>query len=249
MSIRPIIKIDEEKCDGCGLCVPACKEGALQIIDGKARLVSEVYCDGLGACLGECPRGAITIEEREAAQFDEGAVKRHLDGLRKSPAHQEHAAGHSCPGSAAQNLLTGRPDEAEAGRPAEDIPSRLANWPVQITLLPVDAPYFQGAKLLIAADCVPFAFADFHRRFLSGRVVMVGCPKLDDVDLYLHKLADICRRNDIASVEVVHMEVPCCFGLDRLAREAVAESGRNIPLSVTVIGVRGGVLKRESIAA
>jgi len=213
MGTRSIVTIDEEKCDGCGLCAQACAEGAIAIADGKARLVSETYCDGLGACLGECPQGAITIEQREAEGFDPEAVERHLQatGLERA-------------------LLAG------------PIPSRLANWPVQIRLVPVQAPCFAGAKLLVAADCVPFALADFHRQLLADRVVLVGCPKLDDVDLYRAKLAQILMRNEITSVEVVHMEVACCHGLVYLVTEALRTSGKKLPLALIEVGIKGDIL-------
>jgi NAD-dependent dihydropyrimidine dehydrogenase PreA subunit len=237
---RKIIRIDEEKCDGCGQCADACAEGAIQMIGGKARLVSESYCDGLGVCIGECPRGAIAIEEREAAEFDADAVKRH-------PAHRPHdhakkqahppivpdvyGRGHVCSGSLAQTLRPNKVVPRDAGGPqSEATASALGNWPVQIRLVPVRAPYFDGAHLLITADCVPFAFPDFHRRLLAGKTVLIGCPKLDDPELYRQKLAEIFRQNDIQSVEVAHMEVPCCFGLVQIVKSALAMAGRQIPL-------------------
>jgi Pyruvate/2-oxoacid:ferredoxin oxidoreductase delta subunit len=212
VSTRKIIRIDEEKCNGCGQCVLACAEGAIQVIDGKARLISESYCDGLGACLGECPQDALIIEEREAEQFDPEAVEQHL--AEPAPAAARPAPhGHVCPGAAAQMLRQreAAAGQAEAGGPA---PSLLQNWPVQLTLAPVQAPHYDGAHLVISADCAPFAFADFHRQFLSdtrgasGPVLLIGCPKLDEGDFYRQKLAQIFARNDIESVEVVHMEVP-----------------------------------------
>jgi len=252
---RKIVKIDEEKCDGCGQCVPACAEGAIQVIDGKARLVSEAYCDGLGACLAECPRGAIIIEERKAAAFDAEAVTNHLAQLAAGPAGEErHRAAEveplpcGCPGSLSQTL-----DAREgafhgaADPPVEAGPSLLGNWPVQIRLVPVTAPYLNGARLLIAADCVPFAFADFHRRLLDGRTLLVGCPKLDDADFYRSKLAQILRENDIKSVDVAFMEVPCCYGLVRLVQMALDDAGKSIPLALTMIGVSGEICEtRES---
>lgn len=248
---RQIIKIDEEKCDGCGRCVPACAEGAIQIIDGKAKLVSEVYCDGLGACLGECPRGAITIEEREAEEFDPEAVRGHLKSQKqsweqtKSTAHAS-AIDCGCPGSASQVLRKRETAPAEESSPESGgVPSQLGHWPVQLCLVPVQAPYFQGADLLIAADCVPVAYADFHRRFLTGRTVLVGCPKFDDVDSYHHKLTEIFRQNDIRSVEMVYMEVPCCFGLVHLVQLARQDSGKAIPITMTKIGIRGDILERS----
>ena len=249
--LRTIIKIDEEKCDGCGQCVPVCVEGALQIIDGKARLVREDYCDGLGACLGECPQGAITTEERMANEFDERAVKEHLAkdaAAEASPQPHAAAPATGCPGAVAFALDQPAADEhTVASQEDHSSPSGLGNWPVQLTLVPVQAPYFQGVRLLIAADCVPFAFADFHQCFLIGHVLLVGCPKLDDAQLYRQKLAQIFATNDIQSVDVVHMEVPCCFGLVRLVQLALQDSGKQIPASVTKIGVRGEILETSRL--
>lgn len=234
MALRKIVKIDEERCDGCGECASACAEGAIEIVDGKARLVSESYCDGLGACLGECPQDAIMIEERDAPEFDEAAVEEHLAG--KAPV--------SCPGSAPQSIARCELVDAK-GEPgdAAGLPSTLANWPVQMKLVPVKAPYFQDAHLLIAADCVPFAFADFHARFLEGRTLMIGCPKLDSFEFYRKKLAQIFIQNDIQSIDVVYMEVPCCFGLVHLVHESLKESGKDIPLKLTKVGIKGDILE------
>jgi len=233
MATRKIIKIDEEKCDGCGLCAKACAEGAIQIINGKAKLVSETYCDGLGACLGKCPQDAITMEDREAAEFDPQAVEAHLG-------HQQHKEKLpcGCPGTLAQQF------NREPAVKSEEtcIPSQLGNWPVQLKLVPVTAPYLNGAKLVISSDCAPFAFADFHRRFLADRVLLVGCPKLDDVEFYTQKLTAMFRQNDIESIEVVYMEVPCCFGLIRLVSRALNESGKKIPLKAIKIGIRGTIV-------
>ncbi len=249
--LREIIKIDEKKCDGCGQCVPACVEGALQIIDGKARLVREQYCDGLGACLGECPQGAITIEERMADEFDEKAVKEHLAkdaAAEASPQPHAAAPAAGCPGAVAFALDQPAADEPAVSSLADGpSSSRLGNWPVQLRLLPVEAPYLQGARLLIAADCVPFALADFHQRFLTGHVLLVGCPKLDDAQLYRQKLAQIFATNDIQSVDVVHMEVPCCFALVRLVQLALQDSGKQIPADVTKVGVRGEILETSQL--
>ena len=204
MATRKIIKIDEEKCDGCGLCASACAEGALRIIDGKARLVSETYCDGLGACLGECPRKAITIEDREAAGFDVKAVEAHLGHAPVNAANEPHAhapaqskvGGFVCPGMASQSLREKSPaPKASAADSAAPMESGLGNWPVQLNLVPTSAPYYQGAKLLIAADCAPFACADFHRRFLDGSTLLIGCPKLDDTAHYRAKLTEIFSKN------------------------------------------------------
>lgn len=242
MPVRQIIRIDEEKCDGCGLCATACAEGAIAIIDGKARLVSETYCDGLGVCLGECPRGAITMEAREAAPFDEEAVA-HAKAARSS----QEPLPCGCPGSHVQTVSPCACAD-DAAPEAEDRPSRLRNWPVQMRLVPSSAPYLRGADLAIAADCVPFAFAGFHERFLPGKVLLVGCPKLDDADYYRAKLAGILRDNGIRSVEVVHMEVPCCGGLVRLALGAMADAGTDIPLRLTRIGIDGQVQETQTVS-
>lgn len=245
--LRKIITIDEEKCNGCGQCVPACHEGALQIVDGKARLISEVYCDGLGNCLGECPQEAITIEEREAHEFDPAATVRHLEAEGRSVPAELIAAAvpavavHACPGSRARLLREPQTAPAPAATVTEARTSQLGNWPLQLKLVPVEAPYYNQAKLLVAADCVPFALPEFHERFLGGRTLTIGCPKLDEADLYRHKLAEILRQNDIQSVEVLHMEVPCCFGLVHLVTQALGDSGKAIPASATKIGIQGDV--------
>ncbi|MCU0610620.1 MAG: 4Fe-4S binding protein [Candidatus Eisenbacteria bacterium] len=246
MPVRQIIRIDEEKCDGCGLCATACAEGAIAIIDGKARLVSETYCDGLGACLGECPRGAITMEEREAPAFDEEAVM-HAKAAAPPPKAEPLPCG--CPGSQVRAITACECSESPAVASTEDAPSCLRNWPVQMKLVPVSAPYLRNADLVIAADCVPFAFASFHQRFLPGRVLLVGCPKLDDAGFYRGKLADIFRLNNIRSLEVVHMEVPCCSGLVRLALGAAADAHACIPVTLTKIGIAGDVLESHTVAA
>ena len=250
---REIIRIDEEKCDGCEQCVDACEEGAIQIIDGVARLVKDSYCDGLGACIGECPQGALTIEVREASDFDEAAVRQHLAGLvakqiesQARPAPVRPPAPSGCPGSRPQAIRpvpqpTPCPGTADGCGTSAKSPSALGNWPVQIHLMPVNAPYLQNARLLIAADCVPFAYADFHRKLLDGRVVMIGCPKLDDAGLYREKLAEVFRQNDLQEVMIGVMEVPCCFGLVMLVRQAMEDSGRTIPVSLTKIGIRGDI--------
>jgi Pyruvate/2-oxoacid:ferredoxin oxidoreductase delta subunit len=254
---RQIVHIDEELCDGCGVCVPACAEGAIQIIDGKARLVSDVYCDGLGACLGECPQGAISIVERQAESFDEAAVKRHLEDLdedaprraagRPLPSPASGGPG-GCPGAAVRSFAS-RPEAAEAGPSGHAGPSRLANWPVQLKLAPVVAPFYGGARLLLAADCVPFAYAAFHEDMLAGRVLLVGCPKLDDADLYWRKLGAILQQNDVDSIEVAIMEVPCCGGLLRIVEQAIDASGKDQPVTVTRIGIHGDLLERFALGA
>lgn len=248
---RKIVKIDEEKCNGCGLCVPACAEGAIEIVDGKARLASDVYCDGLGACLGECPQDAITIVEREADPFDEEAVEEHLS-KRKTPANTKtlhHGASPQfagCPGTLAKILKaakTAAPENANSG----ETPSSLTNWPIQIKLVPEEAPYFKGAELLIAADCVPFSVADFHRDILAGKTLLIGCPKLDDPDFYRGKLARIFARNDIKSIDVIHMEVPCCFGLVRIVEQALSDVKKEIPCRLIKVGLGGQILQRSEL--
>lgn len=216
-TVRKIVHIDEEKCDGCGLCVPSCDEGAIQIIDGKAKLVAENLCDGLGDCLGECPRGAITIEEREAEEFDETAVEEHLREQLNEVASP--CSGGGCPGSAARDLGSQVRHEAPAGGVPQA--SQLRNWPVQLTLVPVHAPWLDRADLLISADCVPYALGSFHSDLLAGKQVITACPKLDDVEPYLRKLTEIFETHDIKRVTVARMEVPCCGGLTGLVQEAL----------------------------
>lgn len=265
---RKIVRIDEERCDGCGQCVPSCAEGAIALVDGKARLAGDVLCDGLGACLGECPRGAITVEEREAPAFDEAAVKRHLlsmgtqlssrHGPDPAPAAAPPAAprprlglavvadagpspaGGGCPGSRPQ-VIARAPAAASSG-PASGV-SRLGQWPVQLHLVPIRAPYFRGADLLVAADCVPFAHARFHDDLLAGKALVVGCPKLDDVGAYVDKLREIFAANDVRSVTVARMEVPCCGGISMAARRALEASGKapSVPLRDVVVAVDGAV--------
>lgn len=240
---RQIIHIDEEKCNGCGQCVTACAEGALAVIDGKARLVNEVFCDGLGACIGECPQGALVIEERVAQEFDQEAVEWHLAHAgRPHAAHDAEAKplACGCPGTVSEVLH--RPSAADfAGQPAGAPVSQLGNWPLQIHLLPLQAPYYAGADLLLAADCVGFAHPAFHQDLLAGRTLAIGCPKLDDGAFYADKLAQIIANNNIHSLTVAHMEVPCCFGLAHIAAQAVAKSGKQIPVQTVIIGRDGAI--------
>jgi Pyruvate/2-oxoacid:ferredoxin oxidoreductase delta subunit len=240
---RNIVIIDREKCNGCGQCVSGCHEGAIQMVDGKATLVSETYCDGLGACLGECPVGAITIEEREAAEFDPKAVEAHLQKQKQpapapAPAIPKLACG--CPGTMAKALQAST-KPASAG-PAGEIASELRQWPVQLQLVPINAPYWQDADILIAADCVPVAFPEFHRQMLKNRRVIIACPKLDDTANYAVKLAEIFARNSIKSVTVVKMEVPCCNGIQRIVEQALGLCGKQIPLKTITVGLECDIL-------
>ena len=241
---RKIISIDEEKCNGCGDCVPACAEGALQIIDGKAKLISETFCDGLGACLGECPQGAITIEERAAEGYDEAAVKLHLE--KEKLAQERLPCG--CP-SATVTQFARRKERKAIASTEQPQSSKLGHWPVQLTLVPPTAPFLQGAKLVLAADCIPFAYADFHRDFLEDRSLLIACPKLDNFPAHLEKLTEILRRSEIKSLTVVHMEVPCCSGLMHMARQALKLSGKTIPLEEVTISIRGEILSRVALTS
>ena len=234
---RKIILIDEERCDGCGQCVTACEEGALEIVDGKARVVRESYCDGLGACIGECPQDALTIEEREADPFDEQAAQRHLGELARRE-RQKIAPAQGCPAAALRTFETGATPTDTSG---QDPSSRLGHWPVQLKLVPPDAPFLKDADLLVCADCVPFAVPDFHERYLAGRAVVVGCPKLDDIAYYRDKLLDLFARARPARVTVLRMEVPCCGALAQAVLDAHARVCPDMPVEVHTIGVRGGV--------
>jgi Pyruvate/2-oxoacid:ferredoxin oxidoreductase delta subunit len=244
--LREIVEVDEALCDGCGDCVPSCAEGALQVVNGKVRLVGDVLCDGLGACLGECPKGALKVVRRDVAPFDEHAVEVHLRAARP-PARRPslavmqapaEAAGGGCPGSRSREIARPAP-RAPAAADGAATPSALAHWPVQIELVSPRAPWLAGADLLVAADCVPFAYADFHRDYLAGRKVLVGCPKLDDVSGWVERLAAVIREGAPRSVTVVRMEVPCCGGIARAVREAVAASGRAVPLAESTVSVDG----------
>ncbi len=252
---RKIIKIDEEKCDGCGLCIPSCPEGALQIIDGKAKLVKESFCDGLGACLGECPQGALTIEEKEVEEYDEEGViahikeqspeilDKHLAHLKEHayelPKYHSHQKITACPSAQMRQWKKKGKGTAETAQ----ADSELRQWPIQLHLVPPSAPYFQNADLILVADCVPFAYPNFHADFLKEKAIAIGCPKLDDPEAYISKLAQILESADIKSLKVVHMEVPCCYGLVRIAQEALRKSGKDIPLETVNIGITGGVLE------
>ncbi len=213
MVLRKIVHIDEELCNGCGNCIPNCAEGALQIIDGKAKILKETYCDGLGACLGHCPQDAITIIEREAEEFDEVAVHEHLSRKPKHP----------------------KPQTKNAGKP------QATQWPIQLNLVPVKAAFFNDANLLIVADCVPAAHPHLHEAISSGKAIVIGCPKFDDVEAYIRKLTAILQENDINSITIAHMEVPCCSGLERITRQAAQAAKKHIPITRHIITVKGEV--------
>lgn len=223
--IRTMVHIDEEKCNGCGACAAACHEGAIAMIDGKAKLIRDDYCDGLGNCLPVCPTNAITLEEREAAAYDEEAVQKHLN-IKKMIAEMKEQKGQ-------------KPTEFAGCTPS---PSQLGQWPVQIKLVPVNAPYFENADLLIAADCTAYAYGDFHNRFIKNRITLIGCPKLDEGD-YTEKLTAIIKNNSIKSLTIVRMEVPCCGGIERAATEALKSSGKFIPWQVVTIGIDGNLVE------
>lgn len=228
MGIRKIVSIDEEKCNGCGNCIIDCHEGALQIVNGKAKIISDIYCDGLGDCLKGCPVGAITIIEREAVDFSEEAVKSHIESKKKTP-----SVGGGCPSSKFK-VLGGEN-------------SALSQWPVQLKLLNPAAPYFKNADLLVTADCVPFAYKEYHNDFLQGKKVCVGCPKLDDVESYIEKIGDIIRINDLKSITVLRMEVPCCSGIVRATSLARQNAEGDIDINVITISVNGDVINKEII--
>ena len=230
--IRKIIEIDEEKCNGCGACVSACHEGAIGLVDGKAKLLRDDYCDGLGDCLPTCPTGAITFVEREAADYDEKAV---MENKQKKHGTAHHGG---CPGSRLSRII-----HEQGTHNSVNAESRLSQWPVQIKLVPVNAPYFDGADLLIAADCTAFAYGNFHNDFIKDKITIIGCPKLDSVD-YSEKLTAILAVNDIKSVTVVRMQVPCCGGIQSAVQKAVNASGKNIPVSVTVISTDGRIVDK-----
>ena len=241
MVLRNIVKIDENKCNGCGECITACAEGAIKLVNGKAKLVSEIYCDGLGACLSHCPQNAITIEQREAEEFDEAATEKHLSEQKACPA----SAGFVCPGLANKQLREKTPvTETSTGG---EVRSQLTHWPVQLRLLSPQVPFLKNADLLLVADCVPFAMGDFHNKLLKDRTLAVGCPKLDDSELYVQKLTEILKNNNLNSLTVIHMEVPCCSGLTRIARQAVQNSGVEISFEDVTIDLNGNISKAETI--
>jgi NAD-dependent dihydropyrimidine dehydrogenase PreA subunit len=239
MGKRQIIRIDQDKCDGCGLCVPSCAEGAIQIVDGKAQLLADRYCDGLGACLGECPQGALIIEEREAEEFVGPAPGA---GHPEAPAAPPASPGEEfvCPGSRMQQFQP-------AAAPTPGGASALGHWPIKLRLVAPKAPFLKGASLLVAADCAPFAVGDFHSRFLAGKALLCGCPKFDDVPEQVAKLTAILRENDIQEIDIVNMEVPCCFGLVQIVRQALEASGKSLPVNICTLGTTGQVLQQQKI--
>lgn len=237
--IRQIIKIDEEKCTGCGLCVNACHEGAIGMVDGKAKLLRDDYCDGLGNCLPACPTGAITFEEREAMEYNEQAVKEAME-KKMQMNKQGEKLPCGCPGSNSK-VIKRENSSCSADHAQKEVASRLSQWPVQIKLVPINASYFNGANLLIAADCAAFAYGNFHEEFIKNRITLIGCPKLDDVD-YTEKLTEIIKNNDIKSLTIVRMEVPCCGGIETAAKNALQNSGKFIPWQVKIISTDGRIL-------
>ena len=242
MAIRNIVLIDEDKCNGCGDCVTSCAEGAIKIIDGKAKLVSEIYCDGLGACLGSCPMDAISIEKRESAEFDEAATEEHLGKMKQKDAAKSKSP-FQCPGTMMQSF-----NKSDGAASSEgDVTSQLAQWPVQLSLLSPQAPYFKGADLMLTADCVPFAMGDFHSKLLKGKAIAIACPKLDNIDPYIEKVAEIIKLNNLNSLTVVHMQVPCCSGMTYIAKQAIASSGIDIKFEDITIDQQGNICNTETL--
>lgn len=233
---RKIIEIDENLCDGCGQCVPACAEGAIEVIDGKARLVSEIYCDGLGACLGECPKGALKIVEREADDFDPEAVEQYLKHKKTAEKHEDKPC---CP---SMHIMKLKKPEGDIKGASYGV-SELTNWPVQIKLVPPAAPFLKDSHLLVAADCTAFAYPDFHRDFLQGKALIVGCPKLDDAEEYVKKFAEIFSAANIKKITILTMEVPCCSKLPKIIEKAMIYAKKNIPVEEVVISIQGQILQ------
>jgi ferredoxin len=244
---RKIIEIDEELCNGCGQCIISCAEGALKIEDGKAKLVAEKYCDGLGACLGECPTGALQVIERESEDFDEAAVHEHLENMKSKDQPEENLAC-GCPSAALMSFSKVCAGREEATENTSAV-SALSHWPVQIRLVPPTAPFFKNADLLVAADCTPVAYPMFHRDFLTGKTVMIGCPKFDDAAAYVEKFAQVFQANNIKSVTVVVMEVPCCSGLPLIVRKGMQLAGKDVPMEQIVISARGEVIRKQKLVA
>ena len=245
---RKIIEIDENRCNGCGFCALGCAEGAIAIIDGKAKLVADTYCDGLGACIGECPQGALKIVEREAEKFDRAAAGKHMDSKKECECQTQTVLPCGCP-STQIRIFPASGSCEKADKPALQTGSRseLSHWPVQIRLVPPNAPFLKGADLLVAADCTPFAYARFHEDFLKGKVLLVGCPKLDDAQAYVEKFAQIFREAPIKSITVVVMEVPCCQGLPVIIDKGLALAGKSIPMEKVVINSHGAIIRKEQI--
>lgn len=239
--IRKIVEIDEELCDGCGNCVPSCAEGALVVENGKARVVKDQFCDGLGACLGDCPTGALRIVEREADEFDEAAVEEYLSDKEKGRRDGDFI--HTgCPSARIQTFDSAKDEELSSDKVTSfKSKSQLTHWPVQIMLVPPNAPFLKGADLLVVADCAPLAYADFHRDFLKGKAVMMGCPKFDNVEAYIDKFAQICKSARLKSITSVIMEVPCCSALPMIVRKGLEKAGKQIPIKEVVIGTRGQI--------
>jgi Pyruvate/2-oxoacid:ferredoxin oxidoreductase delta subunit len=247
---RKIIEIDEELCNGCGDCVPSCAEEAIAIVDGKARVISDKYCDGLGACLNECPQDALRIVEREAEEFDEQAVESHLEQVKNEKT--EEAATLPCGCSSARvetfcSASTDNMEDKEDNQPTQQ--SALTHWPIQIRLVPPHAPFLIGADLLIVSDCTPIAYPDFHRDFLKGRSVLMGCPKFDQQEMYIERFSEIFKNCAIKSVTVVVMEVPCCSGMPMIVKAGMKESGKKVPLEVVTLSLQGEIISREQEAA
>ncbi len=237
--IRRIVSINEEKCNGCGVCIPACHEGAIQIVDGKAKLLEDKLCDGIGDCLGECPLDAIEIIERDADEYDDDAVKEHLSQLaEKNKSHNKHKVPCGCPGTMSR-MFEDQSDEASDED--IDVKSTLRQWPVQLSLVPVNAPYFENAELLVAADWAPFAYGNFHQ-LQKGKAIAIGCPKLDDGNRYVDKLTQILKSNNIRKITVARMEVPCCGGLNSIVNEAISRSGKDIPVDTKSLSIQGKII-------
>jgi Pyruvate/2-oxoacid:ferredoxin oxidoreductase delta subunit len=241
MAKRQIIRIDQDKCDGCGMCVPSCAEGAIQIVDGKAQLMADKFCDGLGACLGECPQGALTIETRDADEFV-GPAPGVPHPEVPTPATEAAGEVFMCPGSRMQHFKR----DTDVKAPGPDT-SALSHWPIKLRLVTPKAPFLKGANLLVAADCAPFAAGDFHSRYLEGNAVVCGCPKFDDVPEHVAKLTAILKENDIREISIVNMEVPCCFGLVQIVRQALEASGKSLPVTICTLGTAGQVLQLQKI--
>ncbi len=241
MGKRQVIRIDQDKCDGCGMCVPSCAEGAIQIVDGKAQLLADKFCDGLGACLGECPQGALTIETRDADEFV-GPAPGASHPEAPAPAPEPAAEVFVCPGSRMQQF---KRESVEKAPGAET--SALSHWPIKLRLVTPKAPFLKGASLLVAADCAPFAAGDFLSGFLEGKAMVCGCPKFDDVPEHVAKLTAILKENDIQEISIVNMEVPCCFGLVQIVRQALEASGKNLPVTICTLGTAGQVLQQQKV--